>query len=119
MSQLNFKQLNQIPTTLKQPKFDLIEYLRLKRLENSNLNDLFDFCVCAHLETGHKLGIGECSYSECNCKSFDQIEFYLNIPILWLDIFKFENPDGFLEDDPRFWIEFEMWRKKNDNLHVL
>lgn len=114
MSKLIFNQLNQIPTAQKQPSFNLIEHLRLKRLENPDLEDLFDFCTCAHLESGHNLTTKNCDYDFCICKKFRQAEFNLNISVLVIDIFKFENPDGFLEDDPRFWVEFAKWRKRNE-----
>lgn len=80
---------------------------------NPSLQDLFWFCECLHLDTGHKLCIGKCGYENCKCAQFIPKEFCIKLEITKSDVFLFENSD-LIYDSPTFWLEFENWSKIND-----
>lgn len=102
MSQLNFQQIQPIISQIK-PKIDIV----------FDIEDLFDLCICNHLDTGHYYCFGKCYYEGCSCSRFEQIEFSITISILRLDIFRFETNNEKLEDDPNLWLEYDRWRTDN------
>lgn len=69
-----------------------------------DLDDLIFLCDCLHLDTGHKLLVGNCDYDKCKCKKFRQKDFEFEMFITKFDIFSYENPD-LIVDSPQFWLK--------------
>lgn len=82
---------------------------RIKHDRKADFEDLFFFCTCKHLVTGHELFVGKCYYDNCGCKKFIQADLIVNVEFTMLDLFMMETSNKIFDDSPQFWLNYKIW----------
>lgn len=106
MLKKKFQTIEQIIPIKKQ--LNVIKHNRKPAFE-----DLFFFCSCKHLDTGHNLFVGDCQYDNCDCKKFIQADLVIITEISILDLFMNETSNKIFDDSPQFWLDYKIWSENN------
>jgi hypothetical protein len=86
--------------------------LNLKKKNSILKNPLqaYHYCECLHHTHGHKFYIGKCDYDNCNCISYKQLRYKIEIYTL-KDEFKFKYIHK--SQSSRFWKVIEIQTKQS------